>query len=126
MITLVEKVKIAKELNDLENVATEATLVLKEFDDSSVDYSKEDAPEKPFSKTVFVKLKYPSKDSFVDYADISNEMVLDWVNSSEGIVRQIRSAWNNAFGRYSIDKEFSELREKKAKSKASEYFEINL
>jgi hypothetical protein len=79
MITKVTKIKVEPTVDELNDVVTHVTLLMKEFDDSDVDYSVNTEAVKPISFKRTYALKQPNKYIFTDIDNVNESVALEWV-----------------------------------------------
>lgn len=102
MILEIKEAKKLDELNGLKDVIYNATVLVKEFDDSAyiqscIDNNEEIDPSKIAVKVgVSVNLPAPSSESFTPLSEVTKETVFSWVQSSENAMKQISRRFDQA------------------------------
>jgi hypothetical protein len=93
MYKKITKINGVKQFETFKDVIRSVTILIKEFDDTDVDYDVENPPARPIRVEFPMKLKAPKSESFTDIGNITEETVMSWIENDAYCQRQIDYQW---------------------------------
>jgi hypothetical protein len=92
----IEKLIVDSEKNSLKDVVEKAVVLLKEFDDSSVDYNANPNVKKPIEIIEEVTFGIPKEDSFVSIDNVTSDVALTWIEAKTEVMYVFNKIMENA------------------------------